>query len=33
MTVNIVAYRFWAFFGSTLLLIMLSGRNVAALLG
>ena len=31
LTINIVKYRFWAFFGSTLLLILLSARNLLAL--
>jgi len=31
LTVNIVKYRFWAFFGSTLLLIALTARNLLAL--
>jgi hypothetical protein len=31
MTVNIVAYRFWVFFASTLLLVALVARNVAAM--
>jgi hypothetical protein len=31
MTINIVAYRFWTFFSSTLLLILLTVRNIIAL--
>lgn len=31
MTINVVKYRFWAFFGSTMLLFVLVGRNIAAL--